>query len=66
MMAKIRMARNAILSQKQRAIKCPYCQHNTIIVFEDTRGHVGTKCKACGREVVIDVVNMRRLRFYHP
>ena len=40
MLVKIRMARNAIASQKPRMVKCPYCKHNSIIVFEDTRGHV--------------------------
>ena len=27
-----------------------------------TRGHVQTKCKACGRETVFNVLEMRRLR----
>lgn len=62
MMAKIRTARNAIATQRTRTIKCPYCKKNAIIVFEDTRGHVQTKCKACGHETVFDVLNMRRVR----
>ncbi|OUN22156.1 hypothetical protein [Pseudoflavonifractor sp. An85] len=66
MMAKIRMARNAIASQKPRMVKCPYCKHNSIIVFEDTRGHVQAKCKACGRETVFDVLSMRRFQLRHP
>lgn len=66
MMAKIRMARNAIASQKPRMVKCPYCKHNSIIVFEDTRGHVQAKCKACGRETVFDVLSMRRFPLRHP
>lgn len=64
MMIRIRRARDAIANQRQRAMKCPYCQHSSIVVFEDTRGHVQTKCKYCGHEVVFDVINMRRLRFY--
>lgn len=47
---------------KPRIVRCPYCRHNSIIVFEDTRGHVQTKCKACGRETVFNVLEMRRLR----
>lgn len=39
-----------------------YCGHNSIAVFEDTRGHVQAKCKACGRETVFDVLSMRRLK----
>ena len=37
---KIRRARVAISQQKPRYLKCPYCQHNAIAVYEDTRGHV--------------------------
>ena len=66
MLVKIRMARNAIASQKPRMVKCPYCKHNSIIVFEDTRGHVQAKCKACGRETVFDVHSMRRFQLRHP
>ena len=66
MLVKIRMARNAIASQKPRMVKCPYCKHNSIIVFEDNRGHVQAKCKACGRETVFDVLSMRRFQLRHP
>mgnify|MGYP006993152702 CR=1 FL=1 len=62
MALKIRRARNAVASQKPRTIRCPYCLHNSIIVFEDTRGHVQTKCKLCGKETIFDVLSMRRLR----
>ncbi len=64
MQAKIRRARIAIASQKKRMVECPYCHHNTIIVFEDTRGHVQAKCKLCGRETVFDVLSMRRLHLH--
>lgn len=46
--------------------KCPYCKHNSIIVFEDTRGHVQAKCKVCGRETVFDVLSMRKLQLRKP
>lgn len=61
MMGKIIRARQAIAEQKPRFIKCPYCQHNSIVVYEDTRGHVETKCKKCGTVTVFDVMNMRRI-----
>lgn len=61
MQYKIVRARRAISSQQKRLIKCPYCRHNSIAVFEDTRGHVQAKCKLCGRETVFDVLSMRRL-----
>lgn len=59
---KMKRACNAVASQKKRMVKCPYCQHNSIVVFEDTRGHVQAKCKNCGRETVFDVLSMRRLK----
>lgn len=62
MQIKIQRARRAITSQKMRMVKCPYCGHNSIAVFEDTKGHVQAKCKACGRETVFDVLSMRRLK----
>lgn len=64
MQSKIRQARLAIASQKMRMVKCPYCNHNSIAVFEDTRGHVQAKCKQCGRETVFNVLSMRRLRLH--
>ena len=33
-----------------------------VTAYEDTRGHVESKCKKCGRITVFDVLNMRRLR----
>lgn len=59
MMEKIRKARHAIANQKTRMVKCPFCGHNSIAVFEDTRGHVQAKCKLCGRETVFDVLSIR-------
>ena len=61
-MTKVIRAREAIASQQRRTIKCPYCQRNAIVVFQDARGHVQTKCKFCGNEVVFDVLSMRRMR----
>lgn len=60
MQEKISRACEAIAQQKKRMVKCPYCRHNSIAVFEDARGHVETKCKKCGKITVIDVLNMRR------
>lgn len=65
-MEKVVRAREAIASQKPRYLKCPYCGHNTIVVYDDTRGHVEAKCKKCGRITVFDVLSMRRPRFCLP
>ncbi len=62
LIGKIRLAREAIATQKRRTLMCPYCHHNAIIVFEDTRGHVQAKCKICGKETVFNVLSMRRMR----
>lgn len=62
MMYKVLSAIEAVASQRQRVIRCPYCRHSAIIVFEDARGHIQTKCNRCKRDVVIDVVSMRRCR----
>lgn len=62
LLQKIHMAIEAVASQEQRVIRCPYCKHSAIIVFEDTRGHVQTKCKHCRREVVLNVLSMRRCK----
>lgn len=35
MQIKIMRAKDAIASQKPRTVRCPYCRHNSIIVFED-------------------------------
>ena len=45
---KIRRARVAISQQKPRYLKCPYCQHNAIAVYEDTRGHVDQSARNAG------------------
>lgn len=65
-MEKVVRAREAIASQKPRYLKCPYCSHNTIVVYDDTRGHVEAKCKKCGRITVFDVLSMRRPHFCLP
>lgn len=62
MQIKIIRACQAVAEQKPRAVKCPYCHRSAIIVFEDTRGHVQTKCKNCGKETVFNVLEMRRYR----
>ncbi len=61
MMMKINRAIEAVATQTERKIKCPLCLHNTIIVYQDTRGHVKTKCNRCRKSVVIDVASMRRM-----
>ncbi len=65
MLDKIVRAREAIANQEARYIKCPYCRHNSFVVYGDTKGHVQSKCSKCGRITVFDVLNMRRVRRRH-
>ena len=58
--AKLDEALEAIRGQKKRFIKCPFCQRNTIAVFDDARGHVEAKCPRCGRISVFDTFRMHR------
>jgi ribosomal protein S27E len=45
-----------------RKMPCHYCEHKTIIVYEDSRGHIGAKCKKCGKEGIYNVLLRRRNR----
>lgn len=62
LMAKIRRARDAIAEQKPREVRCPFCGHRLAKIFEDTRGHLETKCSKCGKVVLVDLVNTRKTR----
>jgi hypothetical protein len=44
---------------KTRQLKCHFCEHKTIVVYEDSRGHVKAKCKKCNQEAVYNVVLRR-------
>ena len=56
---KLKRAREAVATQSNRNIACPYCGRRIISVYSDTRGHIQTKCSKCGNEYVLDIVNMR-------
>ena len=62
LMDKIRRARDAIANQKPRYVKCPYCHHNSFVVYGDTRGHIQSKCSKCGSITVFDTHSMRRVK----
>lgn len=62
MQKKIERACEAVASQNSRYLKCPYCRHNVVQIFDDTAGHVEGKCQKCGRVTVFDVASMRRIR----
>lgn len=44
-----------------RYLICPYCKHPVMRVYSDATGHIGGKCKKCGRITIFDVMNMRRV-----
>ncbi len=59
LLAKIRKHNQGTDQLKKRKIRCHFCGHNTIFVYEDCRGHVQAKCSACGREAVYNLVLCR-------
>jgi len=48
-----------------RKMPCHYCEHKTIVVYEDSHGHIGVKCKKCGKEGVYNV-RLRRKSAFKP
>jgi ribosomal protein S27E len=59
MLAKIRRHSAGTEDKSTRALNCHYCEHKTIIVYEDSQGHVQAKCKKCGCEAVYNLVLRR-------
>ena len=55
-LANIRKHSQGAENMKSRTLKCHYCEHKAIKVFEDSRGHVQAKCKKCGEESIYNVV----------
>ena len=43
-----------------RKLPCHYCEHKAIIIYEDSQGHIGVKCRKCGKEGVYNVRLRRR------
>ena len=61
-LARIRKHSAGSENLKSRTLKCHYCEHQTIIVFENSQGHIQAKCKKCRKEAVYNVV-LRRVMF---
>ena len=59
-LARIRKHSAGSEDKKPRNIGCLYCGHMTIMVYEDSRGHVQAKCKKCRREAIYNVA-LRRI-----
>ena len=59
MLAKIRRHSAGTERLSSRTIGCHYCKHKTIIVFEDSRGHIQAKCKRCGKEAIYNLLLRR-------
>lgn len=45
----IRPAQEGLYRQRDRYIQCPHCHHKLFAVYNDTSGHIATKCKKCGQ-----------------
>ena len=55
-LARVRKHSAGAENLKTRTLKCHYCEHKAIVVFEDSRGHIQTKCKKCNTEAIYNVV----------
>jgi len=58
-LARIRKHTDGTQELQTRTLLCHYCRHKSIIVYEDSRGHVKAKCKKCNRESIYNVVLRR-------
>ncbi len=38
-------------------IPCPRCHHKLFAVYDDTSGHIETKCKKCGQVTAFHILN---------
>ncbi|MDR1892205.1 MAG: hypothetical protein LBQ48_04285 [Oscillospiraceae bacterium] len=67
---KIRRHREGTENLKSRLAECHFCGHNSIVLFEDSRGHVQAKCSVCREESVYNAVLCRngtvRFRLIQP
>ena len=58
-LAKVRKHSAGTENLRKRTLVCHFCEHKAIVVFENSRGHVQTKCKKCNRESIYNVVFRR-------
>ncbi len=58
-LARIRRHAEGTEGLATKVMKCHYCEHKAITVYEDSRGHVRAKCKKCGMEGIYNVVLRR-------
>ena len=56
------MSRNIRVSEPSAEMQIKIIRAKDAVASQKPRGHVQTKCKACGRETVFNVLEMRRLR----
>ena len=52
---KLRKHSDGAENLNSRTMKCHYCEHNAVVVFEDSRGHIKVKCKKCGEESIYNL-----------
>ena len=49
---------------KSRSIGCHFCGHMTIIVYENSQGHIDAKCRKCHRSAIYNVSLRRSNPFF--
>ena len=55
-LAKVRKHAAGTEALNRRILKCHFCDHKAIVVFEGSQGYVQTKCKRCSNEAIYNVV----------
>lgn len=58
---KVQNAVETIRNKTSREIRCPYCKRIALVVYADSTGVVRTKCEKCKKEILVDLVSMRRI-----
>ena len=46
---RIKRVKREVDGLESRSLYCPYCNHQSLIIYSDAKGHVQTKCKRCGQ-----------------
>lgn len=57
---KIRRHEAGIEGLRSKTVACHFCEHKTIQIYEDSKGHVRAKCKKCGQESTYNLA-LRRM-----
>ena len=52
---RIRGEQDEVKGMESKSYFCPYCNHKTVVVYQDAHGHIQPQCKRCGKEAIYNV-----------